>query len=240
MHQPATHIGIITALRREARLLLGSKVELARTVRLDSKLSVYVCGIGQQRAERAASALLEAGCEALVSFGTAGGLQAGLQAGALVIPERVIDEDGRDFSADREWRLRLLEVLENPGLIHSAQVLASVTRPVSSSEDKSALARLSGACAVDMESAAVTRLAQVNKFPSLVVRAVSDDQRQSLPTALMPTLDIYGEPRISVLLKALFAHPGILRHLPGLARGIGAAERTLADVVSRAGLRFSA
>ena len=230
---------MITALRREAGLLLGSQLDVARIIHLDSQVCVYVCGVGQQRADRAARALLDAGCEALVSFGTAGGLQQDLHAGALVIPERVLDEDGRSFSVDSAWRWRLLEVLENPGPAQFAQVLVSVAQPVLSCEEKSTLADVTGACAVDMESAAVAHLSDLNKIPFLVVRAVSDDHRQSLPAGLMPVLDAYGEPRTSALLKALFLHPGIIQQLPGLIRGFGAAERALTDVVSRAGLRFS-
>ena len=235
----ALHIGVIAALRREARLLIGTRVELDRSIRMDARVSVYVCGMGQKRANRAARALLETGCEALVSFGTAGGLQRDLRAGALVIPERVLDEDGQAYAIDSRWRLALLQTAA-PELESQPQALISVSRPVISREDKSRLADTRGACAVDMESAAIARVAGSNGLPLLVVRAVSDDSRQSLPAELMSAVDVYGELRTATLLTALCRHPGLLGRLPGLARSLGAAQKSLARVVSRAGLRFSA
>ncbi len=230
---------MITALRREARLLIGPRVELDRMIHLDAQVCLYVCGMGQMRAEKAARALLETGCEALVSFGTAGGLQRDLRAGALVIPERVLAEDGQAYAIDSGWRQRLLQAAA-PELESLRQDLISVWRPVLSREEKSRLADTYGACAVDMESAAIARLAAVNGVPLLVVRAVSDDSRQRLPAELLPAVDRFGDLRIPAFLQALCRHPGLLGRLPGLARGSGAAERALAGVVRRAGIRFKA
>ncbi len=78
---------MITALRREARLLIGPRVELDRMIHLDAQVCLYVCGMGQMRAEKAARALLETGCEALVSFGTAGGLQRDLRNILRIVPQ---------------------------------------------------------------------------------------------------------------------------------------------------------
>jgi len=237
--QPAAHIGVITALRREARLLAGPRLELSRVIRLDARVCLYVCGMGPDRAGRAAEVLSDAGCEALVSFGTAGGLLPRLRAGALVVPQRVLDEDGQAFRVDDAWRKRLLNRTAT-GPAAPSQDLVSVTRPVLSRGDKRRLAEASGACAVDMESAAIAGFASRNAIPLLVVRAVSDDSGQSIPTALLPALDRYGEVRRLALLQALCLHPGVLPRLAGLARGAGAAERTLAALVRRAGISFAA
>ncbi len=235
--QPEIQVGVITALRREASLLAGPRVELDRVIHLDPGVCVYVGGMGFKRAHKAAGALIDAGCRALVSFGTAGGLHRELSAGSLVIPERILEEGGEAHEIDPDWRSRLLEATV-PGLGAQPQVLISVSRPVLACEQKTSLAEISGACAVDMESAAIARQACARGIPLLVVRAVSDDSRQSLPAGLMPALDVYGQTRTLSLLKALCLQPGIIRRLPALARGVSAAEGALAEVVSRTGLRF--
>ncbi len=219
--------------------MLGSRVVVGRVIRADTQVCVFVCGMGQERAGRTAEALLETGCEALVSFGTAGGLRGDLGAGALVIPGQVLDENGQSYATDSDWRRRLLQAAA-PDLEAMPQTLISVLQPVISRAGKYRLAETSGACAVDMESAAIARVAEINKRPLLVVRAVSDDSRQSLPARLLPAVDPYGELRIPALVKALCLHPGLLGRLPALAHGLKAAERTLGAVVSRAGIRFGA
>lgn len=239
MLQPDLHIGVITALCREARLLGGSRTDLARVIQLGSKTSLYVSGMGAQQADRAASVLLDAGCQALVSFGTAGGLSREQPVGSLVIPDRVMDEQGMTYQVDVNWRERLAGKLM-PGSEPTPQVLLSVARPVISAKEKQRLAVVCGACAVDMESVAIARFAERREIPWLVVRAVSDDCLQTIPAALLSALDVYGEPRWPALLRALCRHPGLVRRLPDLVRGVGAAERALAGVVLKAGIRFGA
>ncbi len=238
--QPETPIGVICALRREAQLLLGSRVDLPQITHLESQVMVQVCGMGSRRAQRATHALLEAGCKSLVSFGTAGGLQPGLSAGELVIPQRVIDEEGAQYNVDADWRERLTQTLKGPGILQSKQVLISVEKPLLSSESKYALGQRTGACAVDMESVAIARIAQEKNIPLLVLRAVSDDYRQSLPAELMPAIDPYGELQVWALIKALLLYPQVLGCLPGLYRSTQAAERALTRVLRNAGLRFCA
>jgi adenosylhomocysteine nucleosidase len=238
--QPATPIGVICALRREAQLLLGARVDLTQITHLESQVLVNVCGMGSKRAQRAAHALLEAGCKSLVSFGTAGGLQPGLSVGGLVIPERVIDEDGAQYCIDLDWRERLTQTLKDPEMLQPQQVLISVESPVLSSETKYALGQRTGACAVDMESVAIARIAQEKNIPLLVLRAVSDDYRQSLPAELIPVVDPYGDLQAWTLIKVLLLYPQILGRLPGLYRGTQAAERALTRVIRGAGLRFCA
>lgn len=97
----------------------------------------------------------------LVSFGFAGGLAAGLDAGALLTATRVVDPDGKVL-----WEGEPLAV---PGA-QPAVICWSPDGVVDEPEARRALADRSGAAAVDMESgtlAATGRLAGA-------VRAISD------------------------------------------------------------------
>ena len=221
-------------------MLLGARVDITQISHLEPQVLVSVCGMGSKRAQRAAHSLLEAGCKSLVSFGTAGGLQADMSVGELVIPERIIDEEGGHYAIDMDWRERLTQTLTGPGMLQPHQVLISVESPVLSSESKYALGSHSGACAVDMESVAIARIAQEKNIPLLVLRAVSDDYHQSLPAELMRVVDAYGEVRVWALIKAILLYPQILARLPELYRGTQAAERALTRVIRVAGLRFCA
>ena len=83
-------LGIVIALDAEARTLAG---RTGHFLSHDS-YQVMVSGPGPQRAEAAARALLAAGCDALMSFGLAGGLAPHLRPGALVLAERVLSAQG--------------------------------------------------------------------------------------------------------------------------------------------------
>ena len=89
-------LGIVVALETERRWIPG-----------DRTLLVEQCGMGAARAEAAARKVLSAGAEALVSWGSAGGLDPSLASGTVVIPDRIIGSDGASLEADRDWSERL-------------------------------------------------------------------------------------------------------------------------------------
>ncbi len=233
-------IGVVAAMCREARLLLGRRVAAGQIVDLDSRVSVAVCGIGPQCADEAARALLARGCRSLVSFGTAGSLRPEVPAGTLIIAQCVRDESGREYIMDDAWRKRLLTnyPASDPALVSALMV--STAQAQLSSEAKQHLAEHTGASAVDMESATVARIAEQHQIPVLVVRAVSDSVAQQLPEKLLATVDRYGQLCIPAFLKALCQQPGIIGQLYTLSAGIGAAERVLAQVIASTGPRFCA
>jgi adenosylhomocysteine nucleosidase len=110
-----TRLGIVSALREELRELeaaldedgRGSLGGLAvRSGRLDGHpVALTACGIGKVNAAIAATLLCAThGCGALVLLGVAGGIDASLEVGDLVVADRVVDADyGR---ATDEGRVR--------------------------------------------------------------------------------------------------------------------------------------
>lgn len=141
-------------------------------------------GVGLARAERAAEVLLEAGADRLLVWGSAGALEAHLRPGTLLLPESVQSEDGERYPLDAAWRHGLaarlpveIPVVEAP--------LVSVAWPVATLEAKRALARKSGAAAVDMETVAVARIAARNGVACVAIRAVADPLELPIPSVVL-------------------------------------------------------
>lgn len=107
---------------------------------------------------------------AVISTGFAGALDSALQIGDIVLAESV--RHGR--------RVYLGETPLNcpPGVRHGSVV--TVDEVVQAPTTKLALARF-GACAVDMESAAVAAVAAERGLPFYCIRAISDTLEQRFP-----------------------------------------------------------
>ena len=129
---------------------------MGKTVQVDDNVLLVRCGIGRARAERAARALLEAGADALISWGTAAAVSPDLSHGDLVLPREVLTRDGRRFSVDDSWCDRLEKILEPHGGCHAGTV-AEADGVLANADDKLRLHNLSGALIADMESAAIAK-----------------------------------------------------------------------------------
>ena len=98
---------------------------------------------------------------------------------------------------------------------------------------KSALRAASGAVAVDMESAAVARLAREAGIPFAVVRAVSDPAQRALPMAARAGFGADGVADIGAVLQALLRRP---YELPALIRTAIEAEAGFSALKRAAGV----
>jgi adenosylhomocysteine nucleosidase len=134
----------------------------------DDNLYVAACaGAGQAAATRAFAAVeRDAPVDLLFSYGWAGALQADVRAGAVYNAAGVIDaQTGERFRCDagagEEWL---------------------VTSPVvADAAEKRRLAAAYGAGLVDMEAAALARLAQMRGTPFYCLKGVSDGLGAQLP-----------------------------------------------------------
>ncbi|MEN8207206.1 MAG: purine phosphorylase, partial [Pseudomonadota bacterium] len=139
--------GIVVALPAEARTL--SRVsQPGDAVRLGEHSLLIVSGMGARRAGKAARALLHAGATALVSWGTAGGLDPKYRSGHLLVSEKILTTSGEHYLADQAWRTRVLQTLSDHidcsdgNVVTTGQVLTSAA-------DRRRLHAQSGAAAVD-------------------------------------------------------------------------------------------
>jgi adenosylhomocysteine nucleosidase len=189
---------------------------------------VACAGADAERAERLARRLLDRGCDALVSFGVAGGLDPRLAAGDLVVAEAVLTPDGRRLETDPEWRRRVAARCRPA--VSSGAWLAGVERPVAGPADKAALRQRTGAVAADMESHRVGLVASARGVPFLAVRAIADPAARSVPEWLMAAIDETGGTRALVAVRGAVTRPWQIPGLIRLGREFDAAIATLSRV----------
>jgi adenosylhomocysteine nucleosidase len=162
-------LGVVVALESERRWIpQGAAVPIER------------CGIGAARAESGARALLDRGATALVSWGSAAGLEPSLGTGTVVIPDRVLVAPGKSLSTDHDWSARLRAAVAGRVPAVDSPVL-QLEHVVANPADKRRLCAATGAAAADMESGAVGRVAADAGVPWIAVRVVLDDAGTALP-----------------------------------------------------------
>lgn len=156
----------------------------------------------------------------VVSAGTCGALDPALRAGDLVVPEAVVDGEGRR---------RPTAVL--PGVARRGSLLAGAG-VVASPADKARLWLATGALAVDLESAPILAWAAPRGIAAAVVRAVSDPAAAAVPAELAGAVEPGGRLRAARALRAALARPGLVMDAMALGRGTAAALRAVAGVLA--------
>ncbi|MGV8920742.1 MAG: purine and other phosphorylase-like protein, family 1 [Pseudomonas sp.] len=222
-------VGIVVALKSEAQALTTALVPTETLVPLADGCGLWLSGMGPDAARRGALALTDAGAQALATFGVAGALDSNLRCGTVICPQRVLDDSGQVYAADRDWRDRLYQRLFTTALPTVFDVdLLSVGRPLFSVAEKIAAQARFHAAAVDMESAAVAQVALERRLPFVVLRAIVDELDDLLLEELQVAIDPWGRPRFASMMAVLSRHPQLLMRLPGLALRMAKALRSLA------------
>ena len=217
-----SRIGVITGLLVESKA-----VERAAT-RLSSPEIPLLCAVAGDaaRAYAQACAMADRGVTGLVSFGMAGGLDADLQPGDLIIADSVIDASGTSTSVDPDWCKACKSTFN---AAHTGAVFGA-DRALSSLAEKQATYATHRACAVDMESHGVARAARDRNLPFLIVRVIADTATTALPKSVENAIGPNGERRALTVMAGLLRRPYELPAVLRLARESGAAMRTLNKV----------
>jgi adenosylhomocysteine nucleosidase len=230
-------IGILCALAEESELLLGAlrSARVATGAALDARIGlldghavvVASAGVGKVNAAVSATLLVERlGCRALLLSGVAGGLDASLDIGALVVAARVVDVDfGRLTDAGRvayqPGIAPLPGVKAEPGYQLSPALAAAIAARceaagiaatlgtvlsgdafLASARVRDELAARWSAVAIEMEAAGVCGVAARFDLPWLVVRALSDRAGEESVTDF-PAFLASAAARASTLVRAL-------------------------------------
>jgi len=198
-------------------------------------VAVAVTGDGRRNALRGGRAFLDAvPMERLLVVGVAGSLVEELEA-CSVLAGRVVWREGEGVVSrvDDSGEERFLEVSRSG-------VVATVDRILDTPEAKRAVAErlardgLEGEPAVaDLESAFYARLARERGIPCFVLRAVSDEARESLPSFLNRCRDEGGAVERSKVVRHLFRRPTQVSVLLKLRRRVRCCADRLADIVER-------
>lgn len=218
-------IGVIAALPGELKPLVRGrqKMPVARGSgiamwewEVNGNQVVAVCaGMGAAAARRAFTAAEFSGSlDAVASVGWAGALSELVKPGECYVVSEIVDSlTGERFSlASRGERL-------------------VTTGHVADAAEKHRLASTYGAKLVDMEAAAVARLAQMRGIPMRSFKAISDALGANLPD-LNPYIDVDGKMRMAAFLGHIAVRPEYWAALAQLGRNSSVAATTLAEVTS--------
>ncbi len=175
-------------------------------------------GMGTTAALRSFAAAEHIGTlDMVLSVGLAGALDDGMQPGDCYIPSEVIDAlTGERYSlTDGNRKQRL------------------VTTPrVADEHEKGRLHDTYGAVLVDMEAAAIVRLAQIRGIPVCCFKAVSDARGTRLPD-INPFIDEYGQLRMVPFLGSVALRPHLWGSLIQLGTMSAKAAKTLAVTITK-------
>lgn len=214
---PNAELGVVVALPIEADSFGAQHRRVGDFEAFDWGV-LAIAGWGFEHAGEAARTLVERhGVRALLSWGVAGGLSSELVPGDLLIPERVVSDDG-EWMADRALRRRVQRALG--GRAREGGDLYCSRSPVASVEAKRTLAAR-GMSAVDMESAAVAGVARRAGLPFVAVKSVCDPASREIPDVALRLLDADGGVRWRAV-------PGVLREGPRAWRDLHALRGDLA------------
>ena len=222
-------IGIIVAMLPEASCLTRLAPEPGVSIQLRSNILMHLCGIGSESATRGAEQLVARGVRGLVSFGTAGGLAPGLAPGAVLLPGRVETADGV-LCTHEEWRIHVRDRLTAAGLNMAFGNMTEADTVIATPGRKAALGALRNAAAVDMESAAVLRVATRHGLPALVLRVILDPLEMEVPAFVLRQSDNYGRTNLPGVVLELLRVPARLPALLQVNRAFRAAARSMRSI----------
>ena len=187
-------------------------------MREDDELIAVAGGMGSAAATRSVAAAEFLGAlDMLISLGWVGALDEGMKPGECYIPSEIIDaQTGERFLlADGDRRLRLVTTVQ-----------------VADAREKQRLRESYGAVMVDMEAAAVARLAQMRGVPVICFKAVSDAQDAALPD-LNPFIDARGQMQMMPFLAHVAIRPQVWGSLLALGRNSSTGAKAIAESVNR-------
>jgi adenosylhomocysteine nucleosidase len=223
-----TRTGIVVAMLPEARCIAGG-ARAGATTEIGPGLLLHVSGAGGARAERAAAILVDAGADRLLSFGTAGGLRPGIGPGAVLVPEAVATASG-SVAVHTPWRRHVLARLAAARIAVTPGNVAEAAELVAGAAVKADLGTRHDAVAVDMESAAVLRVAARAALPALVVRVVMDPVELEFPRFVLRHTDVYGRASTAGIALDVLRAPARLPSLLRLIRTFSAAGAAMRAV----------
>jgi adenosylhomocysteine nucleosidase len=181
------------------------------------------------KARERARELVCQGATHLLSFGLAGALKPGLNAGDLILGLSVRSTGGQ-WACDSAMLARtepmFPEALSGP--------LYGTEKIIAASSDKHLFYRKYGCLAADMESQAVAEIAQEARVPFSVVRVIADTAPMNLPkAALVPLLENGRVDGIGVT-RSLIKNPFQIPALVHVGISSGKAMRKLRAYVEAA------
>ena len=214
---------ILVALREEERAVERRLPEDARPVLARS-------GIGKERAERCAAALIERERPGLlIVAGFGGATRDGLAAGSVIVASEIVEPGGASWRPSSDLVALALQV--GDASVQEGR-LATVDRIHGTEDEKRRVGRDLRADALDMESSGAARAAERSGVPFLCVRAIFDEIGFELPFDPSRMLTDDGDVRPAAALREILSRPGGILRLPALRARAREAGRALGTAVA--------
>jgi adenosylhomocysteine nucleosidase len=196
----------------------------------ERRVVLFVTGEGPDNAAQASETLLgTVALSGVVVVGVAGGLTSDLPPGALLVGREVLAGGSPAPPPDLRW----LERIPNDPDVYRGTIVSHSVMLCTRESKASARARLrpAGSAAVDLETAAVAKVAARRGVPYIAVRAISDTAGESLPLDFNRFRDDSGQiDRFKVARQSLL-RPGLVAPLWRLRRRVSLCAENLARLI---------
>lgn len=206
--------GIIVALPEELNTLTKKKIAPGKRALLTKNIMIAHAGAGPSNAEKATQELIKSGCSKLISWGCAAGLADSLKAGDLCLPKQLISNKLQQLPIHAEWQQHTETILSNLHPFYSGPLCES-SSIVSKNTQKKQLHQATGSIALDMESAAIARIAKQTGIPYLVIRVIADPSDMNLPSVIslsMSNEGVINKKQLAInIIKKPFDIPGLIK-----------------------------
>ena len=196
---------------------------------------LVVCRDSRRDLANVIAGAVRQGYRGVISFGVAGGLAANLRTGDWVVASAVLDAHV-PHATDAVWSSSLVATI--PGATYAP--ILGVDAPVAEPAMKRQLHMTTGACAVDMESHVVVRLAAAHGLAFAAVRVIIDPAERTIPPAALLGMRADGSANAWAVLRDLAVRPSQFLSLVRLAVDSFAARAELLRVRRLLGPHFQA
>lgn len=222
-------IGFLTDRLKRVRRYAGPRHKVVEGEVGGKLVALIVGGAGRESARQATRLLIDGHRPRwVVSAGFAGALDPSLRRNDVVLPDEVLDLEGRRYPVGvvvptgnpHAQRLRLF-----PGK------LLTVDTIIRESSAKALLRERYGADLVDMESSAVAAVCNAQGLRFLAVRVVSDEAADELPQEVVTLMNRQGSRLVGSALRAIWKRPSALKDFLSLHNHAQEAADRLADVI---------
>lgn len=193
-------------------------------------------GIGQERAHTALTRVCERFVVShVVSIGYAGGLVPGLGIGDIVIADKVLELDSAASNSRETTEYlaeRAMQVDISPAVKRRRGGLLTVDKAALTPPEKQALGSRYGVLAVDMETAALLKLADEKRLPFLSLRSITD----TVDHELIDFSSCYDEAGSVSKVKAgwyVLTHPEIISKIRALRDSSRKATQNLTQLLEK-------
>jgi adenosylhomocysteine nucleosidase len=167
-----------------------------------------------------------AGVRGIISFGVAGGLEASLEPGDLVVASAVVAGGRRLPTAPA-----LSESLVAGDSIGRRRIVGGMIvgaeKVILDPRDKRSLHQETGAIAVDMESHIAADYAAAVGLPFAAIRVISDPASRALPALTLDALKPNGDVALGKVFAGIVRQPSVIPALMRTARDFNQAIATL-------------